>query len=451
MIDPRTNEVFSEVKTMNAEEVAGVVAASHKAFEHWRNVDGAERCRTLKGLAEKLRERAEEGAALMNKEMGKPVSQGIGEVNKCAMLVDWYAEHAPAALAPEPYPTLPGFKKSFVSYQPIGVILSVMPWNFPFWQAVRMAVPTMVAGNSVVLKHASNCMGSALMLEDIISTVAPKDLFRAVPVGSQLVAGILENPLVRGAACTGSEAAGIAVATKCASMLKKCVVELGGSDPYCVLADADIDVAAQAVINGRMLNTGQVCIAPKRVIVEKGVKEALEKKIVELLPEKKYGQDFGPLSDAAARQEVHDQVQRSIKTGAKVLMGGDGQPVPDGDSGKAYYPPTVLTDVKPGSVAWKEEIFGPVIAITEAKDEAEALRMANDSEFGLGGAVFTKDLEKGERIAAEEIDAGMVFVNDFVRSDPSLPFGGTKMSGLGRECSILALREFCNIKTICVK
>lgn len=451
MVDPRTGEVFSEIQTMDAAEAAATVALADKSFQDWKHVTGAERCGTLKATAEKLRERAEEAAALMNKEMGKPVAQGKAEVMKCAYLVDWYAEHGPAMLEDTPYPALPGFQKSFVTYRPLGVILSVMPWNFPFWQAVRMAVPTMMAGNSVVLKHASNCFGSALLLEEIFATVAPPNLFRALPIGAPLVAGVLENPLVRGVACTGSEAAGIAVATKAASLLKKCVVELGGSDGYLVLADADIDNAATAVVNGRMLNTGQVCIAPKRVIVHKSIKEPFEKKVLEKLAEKTYGVDFGPMSDAGSKKEVSQQVQDTINSGAKLLVGGLNAPVPAGDSGTCYFPPTVLTDVKPGMVAWNQEIFGPVIAITEAQDQEEAVRLANDSEFGLGGAIFTKDLALGERLAADEIDAGMCFVNDFVRSDPSLPFGGTKMSGLGRECSIFGLREFCNIKTVCVR
>jgi len=261
----------------------------------------------------------------------------------------------------------------------------------------------------------------------------------------------LENEAVRGIALTGSTDVGRVVAAKAGSLLKKAVVELGGSDGYVVLADADLDAAAQAVVNGRILNTGQVCISPKRVLVESSVKPAFEKKIVEQLATKSYGADFGPMVNPGARNEVADMVVATQQAGAKLLAGGVDVPAPQGDTGKAFLAPTVLTDVKPGMVAFEKEIFGPVLAITEAKDAEEAIRLANQSEFGLGAAVFTQDRAKGERIATSELEAGMCFVNDFVRSDPSLPFGGVKNSGLGRECSMFGMMEFVNVKTICVK
>eukprot|EP00929_Paragymnodinium_shiwhaense_P020559 TRINITY_DN13668_c0_g1_i2.p1 TRINITY_DN13668_c0_g1~~TRINITY_DN13668_c0_g1_i2.p1 ORF type:complete len:487 (+),score=131.16 TRINITY_DN13668_c0_g1_i2:85-1545(+) len=453
MVDPRTGEVFNEITPMAAAEARAVVQDADQAFQQWKRVSPKDRVATLAAVAEKLRAKAPEAARLMNQEMGKPISQGEAEVNKCAYLVDWYAEHAPAMMEDTPHPPLPGFQKAYVTYRPLGVIISIMPWNFPFWQVIRMAVPTMMAGNAVVLKHAPNCWGSGLMIEELMKDIPglPSGLFRHATVEPELISGMLEMPEVQGIALTGSERAGKAVATKAGELLKKCVVELGGSDPYIVLPDADLDAAASAVVTGRCLNTGQVCIAPKRVIVDKSVKGEFERLVLDHLAKKSYGKDFGPMVHAAGKAEVLGQVNASIASGAKLLAGGPDAPVPEGDSGTAFFAPTVLTDVKPGMVAFDQEIFGPVIAISEAASEAEALELANKSKFGLGGAVFTQDKEKGERIAADEIDAGMCFVNDFVRSDPSLPFGGVKTSGLGRECSIFGLREFMNVKTICVK
>jgi len=452
MINPQTGEVFREVTLHEKEDVDKMITIADNAFQQWRRIPGKERISKLSVLAEKLRERAEDAAVLMNQEMGKPVSQGKGEVLKCAYLVDWYAQHGPAMLEDQEHPPLPGFKRSFVTYRPLGVIVSIMPWNFPFWQVIRMAVPTIMAGNTVILKHATNCFPSSIMIEEIFNEVPdiPR-VFQSALVGSPMVKGMLENPAVRGVALTGSEGAGKAVATHAGSLLKKAVVELGGSDAYCILADADLDVAANAVVNGRLLNTGQVCISPKRVIVDKSIKSDFEKLVLQKLEQKTYGTDFGPMASEGAKVEVAGMVQATLDKGAKLLAGGAGQAAPEQDSGKAYFAPTVLTDVKPGMCAFDEEIFGPVIAITEASSEEHAIELANQSEFGLGGAVFTKDLEKGERIASDDIEAGMVFVNDFVRSDPSLPFGGVKSSGLGRECSVFGMREFANVKTICIK
>jgi len=404
-------------------------------------------------VAEGLRARADEVAALMCQEMGKPVSQGKAEVLKCAHLVDWYAEHGAGFLKDVDYPTLPGFRKSYVSYQPLGVILSIMPWNFPMWQVMRMSVPTIMAGNAVLLKHAPNCFGTAAVCEELLQSLpgVPQGLFRSLVIDVPQISNVLEHPLVQGVALTGSEGAGRIIGAKAGGLLKKAVVELGGSDAYAILADADLDAAAAAVVNARILNGGQVCVAPKRAIVLKSVKAAFEQKVVENLAQKKYGVDFGPLVHSKARQEVAKQVADTQAAGAKVLAGGVDAPIPDGETGGAFFAPTVLTDVKPGMVAFDNEIFGPVIAIIEAESEAHAIKLANRSPYGLGGAVFTQDLEKGERIAKSEIECGMCFVNDFVRSDPSLPFGGVKNSGLGRECAAFGMLEFVNVKTICVK
>jgi len=438
---------------MGDEEVKGIVATADGAFQSWRRQSPKQRAEALSALADLLRARSDEAAELISAEMGKPVAQAKAEVNKCAYLVDWYAEHGAGFLDNTPAKPLPGFKECFVTYQPLGVILSVMPWNFPFWQAVRMAVPTMLTGNAVVLKHASNCQGSALLLEEIFKSAPglPDNLFRTLVIPSGQVAAVLENDLVRGVALTGSTWAGQQVAGQAGSLLKKCVVELGGADGYAILSDADLDVAAKAIVDGRLVNTGQSCIGPKRVIVEKSVKAEFEKKVVDLLAEKKYGVDFGPLVNAAAKAEISGFIDATVAAGAKVLAGGTGVAAPEGDCGECFVQPTILTDVTPGMPAFDEEVFGPLIPIIEADNDAHAVELVNKSIFGLGAGVFTKDLKKGEAIAVSELDAGMCFVNDFVRSDPSLPFGGTKTSGLGRECSYFGMMEFCNVKTVAIK
>lgn len=421
---------------MTDEEVSSIVASTHEAFLAWRRVPAKDRVAALSHLANGLRGRADEAAELISMEMGKPVSQAKAEVNKCAYLVDWYAEHGEALLQNSPVKPLPGFKECFVTYQPLGVILSVMPWNFPFWQAIRMAVPTMLAGNGIVLKHASNCQGSALLVEDIMKAAPiPENLFRTLVIPARQVNPVLENPLVHGVALTGSTHAGQTVAAKAGSLLKKCVVELGGSDGYAILEDADIDQAAKAVVDARMVNTGQSCIGPKRVIVHKSIRAEFEQKVLDHLATKTYGTDWGPLVNAAAKHEIGGMIDATVAAGAKVLAGGTNVAAPEGDCGEAFVAPTVLSGVTPDMVAFKEEVFGPLIPIIEAHSDDHAVELANQSEFGLGAAVFTKDLAKGTRLAVSEIDAGMVFVNDFVRSDPSLPFGGTKTSGLGRECA----------------
>mmetsp|Transcript_38760 Transcript_38760/g.101298 ORF Transcript_38760/g.101298 Transcript_38760/m.101298 type:complete len:460 (-) Transcript_38760:128-1507(-) len=452
-VNPKTGEMFAEYEPMGDEQVRSIVGESHAAFQHWRRETPAARAQKLAPLAEALRARAEVAAELMSAEMGKPIPQAVAEVKKCAFLVDWYAEHGAAFLQNTPAPTLPGFKQCYVTYQPLGVILSVMPWNFPFWQAIRMAVPTILAGNTVVLKHASNCQGSAKMIEEIFQSCPsiPADLFRSLIIPSGQVAPVLEHPLVRGVALTGSTYAGQQVAAKAGGLLKKAVVELGGSDAYVVLADADLDVAAEAVVNGRILNTGQSCISPKRVIAVKEVRKELEAKVQALLETKKYGVDFGCMVNPSGREETVQQIEASLAAGAKLVTGGPGVPPPEGDCGTSFLQPTMLSEVQPGMPAFDEEVFGPVIAVIEAQGEEDALRMANQSEFGLGSAVFTRDLEKAAMLAETEMDAGMCFVNDFVRSDPSLPFGGTKTSGLGRECAQFGLMEFVNIKTVAIK
>ncbi|CAL1159487.1 unnamed protein product [Cladocopium goreaui] len=451
-INPRTGETFQVYEAMSDEKVKQIIQKTQNAFQEWRQIPAAQRVKRLAPLAELLRQRADEAAELMCQEMGKPVAQGKAEVLKCAYLVDWYAKHGAEFLKDTEYPALPGFSKSFVTYQPLGLILAIMPWNFPMWQVIRMGIPTLMAGNAVLLKHAHNCFGSGLFCEELLKQLElPEGLFRSLIVDVPEIHQVLEHPLVQGVALTGSEVAGRAVAAKAGSLLKKAVVELGGSDAYAILADCDLAQAAAAVVDARVANSGQTCIAPKRVIVEKQVKAAFEELVLERVKAKQYGVDYGPLVHPIGRDQVAKQVRDSMAEGARLLHGGPEVAKPSDDCGKSFFPPTVLTDVQPGMTCFEHEIFGPVIAIIEAEDEAEVIRLANQTKYGLAGAVFTRDLEKGQRMAVKDLEAGMCFVNDFVRSDPSLPFGGVKASGLGRECAAFGMLEFVNVKTICVK
>jgi succinate-semialdehyde dehydrogenase/glutarate-semialdehyde dehydrogenase len=383
--------------------------------------------------------------------MGKPLADARGEVEKCAWVCDYYAENAESFLAPELVET--DASKSFVAYQPLGVVLAVMPWNFPFWQVFRFAAPALMAGNAGVLKHASNVPASALAIEEVFLKAGfPKNLFRTLLIGSKQVAAVIENPLVKAVTLTGSTPAGKAVASKAGEMLKKTVLELGGSDPYIILEDANLEEAVGTCVASRLINAGQSCIAAKRFIVVASLVTAFEELFVQKMNAQRIGDPLdpattvGPQARHDLREELHGQVQKSIAHGARLLLGGS---IPD-DPG-AYYPPTVLTDVKKGMPAYDEELFGPVAAIIPVKDEIEAIRVANDTIFGLGAAIFTEDIEKGEQIATLDLEAGSCFVNTNVRSDPRLPFGGINESGYGRELSYFGIREFVNIKTIFVK
>ena len=404
----------------------------------------------MKRAAQILRDRAAEYGELMSVEMGKPAKDGRAEAEKCAWVCDYYAENAERFLEPEAVQT--DASKSFVVFQPLGVVLAVMPWNFPFWQVFRFAAPNLMAGNVGVLKHASNVPGCALAIENIFQEAGfPENVFRSLLVGSKQVDAIIENPIVRAVTLTGSTPAGRAVARKAGEMLKKTVLELGGSDPYVVLDDADVQAAVNTCVSSRLINSGQSCIAAKRFIVTEKNRGEFERLFVERMRAAVMGDplqvetEVGPQARHDLRDELHQQVVDSVKKGARLLLGGE---IPDGAG--AFYPPTVLSDVKKGMPAYDYELFGPVAAIIPVADEAEAIRVANDSVFGLGAAVFTQDVSRGERIAAEEIEAGSCFVNTFVRSDPRLPFGGIKESGYGRELAVYGIKEFVNIKTVYV-
>jgi succinate-semialdehyde dehydrogenase/glutarate-semialdehyde dehydrogenase len=449
-VNPANGTTIKIYNEMTPEEVTRAVEAAHTAFLSWRRTEFAERAGLMHVAAQVLREKTDEYAILMANEMGKPVTQGRAEVEKCAWVCDYYAESAESFLHPELVET--DASKSFVTFLPLGVVLAVMPWNFPLWQVFRFAAPALMAGNAGVLKHASNVPGCALAIEDVFSRAGfPANIFRTLLVGSSQVNAIIENPHVKAITLTGSTPAGKAVARKSGEMLKKTVLELGGSDPYLILDDADLDTAVSACVASRLLNSGQSCINAKRFLVVEPLKDSFEKLFVERMRAQVVGDpleedtEVGPQARKDLRDELQEQVALSLAKGARCLLGGE---VPNGPG--AYYPPTILTDVSRGMPAYDEELFGPVAAIIPVRDEAEAIEVANDSSFGLGAAVFTRDLARGERIAAEELDAGACFVNSFVKSDPRLPFGGIKESGYGRELSHYGIREFVNVKTVFV-
>lgn len=450
-ISPVDGAVITEYREWAWKKVDRVLNAAAAAQLEWRRTSFEDRAQHLKKAAQVLRKSAEQYAELMATEMGKPLAQGKAEVEKCAWACDYYAENGPGFLRPEVVTT--DASRSFVAFEPLGVVLAIMPWNFPFWQVFRFAAPALMAGNAGVLKHASNVFGCGLAIEEVFRAAGfPKDLFRAVLVGSKRVKKMIQHPAVKAVTLTGSTPAGRAVAAQAGAVLKKTVLELGGSDPYVVLEDADLDLAVQTCVNSRLINSGQSCISAKRFIVVRKVLQQFTDRYVALMKQKKAGRplepgiDLGPMARADLRDQLHQQVQGSVAKGAKILAGG----TVTGGVG-AFYPPTVLGEVKPGMPAYDEELFGPVAAIIEAHDEQDAIRIANDSSFGLGAAVFTKDAARGERIAKEELQAGLCFVNALVASDPRLPFGGIKESGYGRELSSFGIREFVNIKTVWVK
>ncbi len=449
-INPATGQILRDYPQMSPSQAAAAVDAAHAAFLTWRTTGFEQRAALLHRAAELLHQRARDYAELMALEMGKPVEGGVAEAEKCAGACRYFADYAARFLADEVVET--GSRRFFVAFRPLGVVLAVMPWNFPFWQVIRFAAPALMAGNAAVLKHASNVPGCALALEQLFRDAGfPPDLFRTLMVSGSQVDGVLEHPKVMAATLTGSGPAGRAVAAKAGSLLKKTVLELGGSDAYIVLEDAGIASAAAACAKGRLVNSGQSCIAAKRFVVVEAVRAEFERHLVAEMQKAVMGDPrdkattLGPMARRDLRDDLHRQVQDSIAKGARLLTGGTIPPGPG-----AFYPPTVLTDVRPGMPAYDAELFGPVAAVIAAKDEADAVRIANDSVFGLGGGVFTGDLTRGERLAVEAVDAGAVFVNATVQSDQRLPFGGIKQSGYGRELSAFGIREFVNVKTIVV-
>jgi succinate-semialdehyde dehydrogenase / glutarate-semialdehyde dehydrogenase len=449
-INPANGETVKTYREMTPQEAAAAVDEAHETWKSWRATSFAERARLMKKTSEILRARRHDLAKLMATEMGKPIKQGVAEAEKCALACDYYADNAEAILAPQAIAT--DATRSYVAFEPLGVVLAVMPWNFPLWQVYRFAAPALMAGNVGVLKHASNVPGAALAIESMFLEAGfPKGAFRTLLIGSAGVQGVIEHRHVRAVTLTGSTPAGRSVASQAGQVLKKSVLELGGSDPYVVLEDADLELAAQACVNSRLINAGQSCIAAKRFIVVAPVLGEFTDRFVALMKAKKVGDPFddatevGPLARHDLRAGLHKQVLASIERGAKVLLGAE---LPSGPG--AFYPPTVLAGVRPGNTAFDEELFGPVAALIEAKDEADAVRLANATTFGLGAAVFTRDLQSGERVA-RQFESGAAFVNGLVASDPRLPFGGIKESGYGRELGSFGIKEFVNVKSVYIK
>ena len=449
-INPANGESLAQFAEHTSEEVEAILDAASAEFDRWRRVPIGERAVPMRRLADVLESRVDEWARLMTLETGKPIAASRAEIEKCAWVCRFYADEAAQMLADRAIPA--DRTKSYVHHEPLGVVLAVMPWNFPFWQVFRFAAPGLMAGNVAVLKHASNVSGCALAIEEAFTEAGfAAGTFATLLVPGSRVGEVLEHSGVVAATLTGSDLAGREVAAKAGSLLKKTVLELGGSDPYVVLEDADVDAAASTCAASRMINAGQSCIAAKRFIVHTAVYDAWLERFVAAMSAVEMGDPLqeetmlGPMARFDLRDGLHQQVVASVAAGATLALGGT---IPDRPG--AYYPSTVLTDVTPGMPAFDEEMFGPVAAVSKAESEEEAIAMANDTPFGLGAAVFTRDLARGERIAAEQFEAGACFVNTFVASDPRLPFGGIKASGYGRELADLGIKEFVNQKTVVI-
>lgn len=450
IINPADGTALATYAMHDRRELDGILDSANEAFSTWRDASFAARARCMRAAGEELTGRRDEFAALMADEMGKPVAQGRAEAAKCAGACEYYASQAEAMLAQRPVET--EASRSYVAFEPLGTVLAIMPWNFPFWQVFRFAAPTLMAGNTCILKHARNVTGCAMAIEDVFRRAGfPEGALRTILTDTDTVNDLIEDDRIAAVTLTGSPGAGSAVAAAAGRCLKKTVLELGGSDPYLVLADADLDAAVSTCVASRLINTGQSCIAAKRFIVAESIAADFTEAFVELMKTKKSGEpreegiDLGPLAREDLRDDLHRQVRESVDAGAACLLGGE---IPEQPG--AWYPPTVLGSVTPGMPAWSEELFGPVASIITAKGEDDAVRLANNTMFGLGAAVFTRDSERGEALARERLRAGSTFVNDFVRSDPRLPFGGVKASGYGRELGSAGIREFVNVKSVYV-
>lgn len=450
-INPFSGHTIQSYPEYSSEKVKTIIGQVDAAFHEWKLTGFEYRSVLIKNLQNRLIDQKTHLAAIMTAEMGKVQREALSEIEKCAFTCSYYATYAGSFLKNEPVAT--EFSEAYITYQPIGTVLAVMPWNFPFWQVFRFLAPALMAGNTAVLKHASNVSGCALAIEQLVLEAGfPENVFRTLLIRSSAVNQVIENPLIKAVTLTGSTPAGKSVAAAAGLVLKKTVLELGGSDPYLILEDADIATAAQLCVTSRLLNGGQSCISAKRFIVADAVYEAFKEEFVRLMSEATFGDPsnakttIGPLARVELRDELHQQVEDSRKMGASVLLGGF---IPEGRA--SFYPPTVLENVVPGMPAFNEELFGPVAVLFRFKTEEEAISLANGTVFGLGASVFTADVTKGKMLAEKGLEAGCVFVNDYVKSDPRLPFGGIKESGYGRELSVVGIREFVNIKTVVVK
>ncbi len=445
--NPCTGEEVARLKESTKTEIDAILEAASKRFETWKKTDFKHRADLMKNAAKELISNKQEYAETITKEMGKPISQSIAEVEKCAWVCEYYAENAEKHLAAENVKT--DAQKSYISYEPIGVVLAVMPWNYPFWQVFRFAAPALMAGNIGVLKHASNVMQSANNIQKIFEKAGfPKGCFQNIPVGSDKVESIIRDKRVKAVTLTGSNSAGSAVASVAGEEIKKSVLELGGSNALVVFKDANIEETVKTCIQARFQNTGQSCIAGKRLILDESIAEKFLELFLKQARELKSGDPMdedtfiGVMAREDLAKDLEDQVQQSVKAGAKIILGGKRT--------GTYFEPTIITGVTPNMAVFKEETFGPVLSVTTFKNEKEAIQLVNTSSFGLGVSVFTQDIKHIEDLVPEFED-GAVFINELVKSDPRLPFGGTKTSGYGRELSIQGIREFVNIKTVYFK
>jgi acyl-CoA reductase-like NAD-dependent aldehyde dehydrogenase len=448
-VNPASGEVLTTYPLHTAAEIDRKLDLAGEAFDRFRTTSFGERRDHMHRLATRLDERIGDLSSLMTAEMGKPIVQARAEVEKCAWVCRYYADHAEEQLADEVVET--EARRSLVTFQPIGAVLAIMPWNFPLWQVLRFAAPNIMAGNVAVLKHAANVLGCGFAIEELFEEAGFADgVFQHIVVDHDQLADVIADERIRGVTLTGSDRAGRAVAGNAGEHLKKTVLELGGTDAFIVLADADLELAVDKAVTARVQNNGQSCIAAKRFILEAAIADEFTTRFVDRMAALRMGDpadpetEIGPLARQDLRDELHDQVRRSVKEGAEILTGGA---IPDGEG--YFYPPTVLRGAAPGSVPYREELFGPVAAITVVADEARAVAAANATRFGLGGAVFTRDLRRGEDVA-RRLECGCAFVNELVKSHPNLPFGGVKQSGYGRELGLQGIREFVNVKTIWV-
>lgn len=448
-VNPATGELIREYKEDTDTEINKKIELSHQAFLEWRETSFGRRKKSMKEAGRYLSEKKDELARLISLEMGKPISESKAEIEKCSWVCDYYADEAENFLKVEP--ALSDGKEAYVAFRPLGPILAVMPWNFPFWQVLRFAAPALMAGNTGLLKHASNVPGCALAIEKIFTeTGFAKNIFQTLMISASKVSQVIAHDRVMAVTLTGSEAAGMKVAEQAGRNIKKCVLELGGSDPFIILKDANLEKAVEFAVKSRCVNTGQTCISAKRFIVEEDIADKFEDLFAKALSEMNTGDPLDPnttlgtLARRDLRDELHSQVERSIKQGGRLITGGA---IPEGPG--AFYPATLITGGDENLPVFAEETFGPVAALIRVKNEMEAIRIANNSRFGLGAALWSRNLDKAKKLAAR-IEAGSVFINGLVKSDPRLPFGGIKKSGFGRELSHYGIKEFMNIQTIWV-
>ncbi len=449
-INPFSGELIQTYPVDSDSVIEQKLENSHEFFNLWKTSTLKERSNYLKSLAHKIDEQTESLARLISSEMGKPISQSRAELKKCGVLCKYYAEEGPGFLRSQELSSK--FSKARLIYEPLGPILAIMPWNFPFWQVFRFAVPALMAGNTVLLKHASNVTGCALEIAQLFQAAGvDSHFFQTLFISSEHVPKLISDSRIRGVTLTGSETAGRAVGKCAGEALKKVVLELGGSDPYCVCEDADLELAIEKCVSGRMLNNGQSCIAAKRFLVHQKRYDDFLSGMKTKMSAYQTGDplleqtELGPLAKTEFKESIHKQVQKSCSQGAKILLGGHEREKENGD---AFYPATLLAGVGPGMETFDEEVFGPVASVVSFKAESEMIQLANSTRFGLGAAIFSRDKERALELAEKSVIAGNVFINDFVKSDPALPFGGTKDSGIGRELFSHGMHEFMNLKTV---